>query len=319
MTGGGVSLDHFGGALYTGDATFPRTISSGSVDASSGFIFGTAPVVNTSWYPFLSTGASSGYSRRTFDDTNPNQDYLSTDFGITSAGPEFKTSAAPGANMNVSARSYVMYFIKGMPGLLSRVQYTGNGANRAIAHGLGSTPGMMWIFRALGNRRVWHRGMTDSTYTLQFGTQAEAVDTTVWNSTPPDATNFYLGTNSNVNGNTNGFTAYFWAHDTASNGVCQCFTYTGNGSASGPTVTLGWDPRLILIKRLSGATGDWVLLDQIRTPGFTGNEAISELNLTGQNGAAADYVSLTGTGFQIVNTAARINANGAAYVGMAIR
>lgn len=96
-----------------------------------------------------------------------------------------------------------------------------------------------------------------------------------------------------------------------------CDEYTGNGSATGPTVTLNWEPQLLLIKRKDG-TGNWLLYDNVRdtTNPITTKTIVNTLSGDDTSGEDVDFNS---TGFQLKSTSSDINANASAYVYIAVR
>lgn len=113
---------------------------------------------------------------------------------------------------------------------------------------------------------------------------------------------------------------YAWAHDTdTTNGVIQCSTYTGNGSADGPEINLGWEPQYLLVKR-ANSTSNWNIVDSIR--GFTAAGVDTqglEANTSDIEAALGQGFGPTPTGFKILEGFTEINASGGDYVFMAIR
>ena len=94
------------------------------------------------------------------------------------------------------------------------------------------------------------------------------------------------------------FVAYVWAHDTSTDGVIQCgsFTTDGNGNAS---VTLGWEPQWMILKRSSGVS-DWAMQDSMRgwTVGSPTGDMTLYANSSGaENAQTVDYWSPSATGF----------------------
>ena len=88
------------------------------------------------------------------------------------------------------------------------------------------------------------------------------------------STGFQPGTNrdfaaggSNFNyWNENGATyvAYLFAHNTASDGVIQCGSFTTDGGGNA-TVNLGWEPQYVLLKRTNSSSfGNWLVFDSMR-------------------------------------------------------
>ena len=83
-------------------------------------------------------------------------------------------------------------------------------------------------------------------------------------------------------------------------------SYTGNGSSSGPTVTTGFKPRYLLVKR-TDATGAWVIQDTER-----GNNDLYA-NSSEAEGGATRY-TYTDTGFTVTSTGSAVNASGGTYI-----
>ncbi len=145
------------------------------------------------------------------------------------------------------------------------VTYTGNGANRTIPHSLGRAADFIIIKDRTGTNdwAVYHSSNTTAPatdYLLLNSTAATADDDTYWNDTQPTASVFSVGTNVDVNTNTNSYVAYLFASTT---GFSSFGSYTGNASADGPFVYTGFKPRFVMIKS-STATDAWLIYDTAR-------------------------------------------------------
>lgn len=197
------------------------------------------------------------------------------------------------------------------------VTYTGNGSARAIAHGLGVAPGMIIVKKRNGATawRVYHRSLGAGNAVDLNTSAVAATGAANWNSTAPTPSEFSLGTDSAVNGNADTFVAYLFAHDPG--GVIQCGSYTGNGSTSGPSVALDWQPQWVIIKRTNTSGGNWSVVDISR--GFAaGSDKIITLDtMTAET--TEDVADPTSTGFTLKTTSAQFNASGGAYIYMAIK
>jgi hypothetical protein len=99
--------------------------------------------------------------------------------------------------------------------------------------------------------------------------------------------------------------------------VISCGSYTGNGSANGPTVTLGYEPQWLLVKESSG-TGNWFLTDTMRGFSQTSDQFLLP-NSSGAEFTRTNYVKPLATGFQIVNVDFDVNEAGSTYIYIAIR
>ena len=231
------------------------------------------------------------------------------------AGPEINNRAGD-TNVSWTFRKAAKFF--------DVVTYTGNGADpRTISHNLGSVPGSIIVKRtdSADDWIVYHRSVT--TGYLKLNTTAATLTRTDYIYQNPTSTTFQVGGVAPVNASGGTYVAYLFAHDAGGFGtagtdsVSACGTYTGNGSATGPTVTLNWEPQWLLIKR-TNSTGDWQLIDNMR--GFVVGGADAELN---PNLSAAEstgtFVTPLATGFQLNTTNVGYNASGGTYIYIAIR
>lgn len=207
------------------------------------------------------------------------------------------------------------------------VTYTGDGvAGRTVSHNLGSVPGMILIKRTdtTAAWAVYHRSLANTEYLVLNSSAAKATGATYWNSTTPTSTVFSLGTSTDVNANGGTYVAYIFAHDaggfglTGSDNVVTCGSYTGNGSATGPSITLGYEPQLVLIKSAT-ASGDWIMTDIIRGMGVATSANVQLRPNTTAAEASLTAIAPDATGFSVNTTNANYNTNGTTYVYMAIR
>ena len=228
--------------------------------------------------------------------------------------------------LNTNTATYVSWSFARAARFFDVVTYTGTGSARTVAHSLGTAPGVIIVKRrdTTGAWPVYHRantGAPETDYLLMNTTDATADLDTYWNDTAPTSSVFTVGTNADVNASGGTYVAYLFAHDTASDGIVQCGSYTGNGSATGPTVTLGWRPQFVMIKRASNPA-DWVMLDTAR--GITsGNDNFLWPNRSySENGDAGfpyNGLNLTATGFEIFEPFTILNGAADTYVFLAIR
>ena len=230
------------------------------------------------------------------------------------------------AKINTSAATYASWTFREQPRFFDIVTYTGNGANRTIAHNLGSVPGCIMVKRtdATADWQVYHRSLANTQYLVLNGPAAATTGATRWNSTTPTDTVFSLGTDATVNANGGTYVAYIFAHDaggfgaTGTDNVISCGSYTGNGSATGPVVTLGYEPQWLLIKRATGGAANWFMYDNMRGMVVGGSDATLSANTSTAEGSG-EILSPTATGFQITTTLSSFNAPGDTYIYTAIR
>ena len=227
------------------------------------------------------------------------------------------------ADSAVLTSEYPSWMWKRAPSFFDVVAYTGNGvAGRTVSHNLGVAPEMMWV-KSRGNTGQWlvynqdlNGGVTPEDYVgLLNSTSAEIGPNVVyWNSTSPSATEFTVGTNSNVNTSGNTYIAYLFA---TLAGVSKVGSYTGNGSSQ--TIDCGFTSgaRFILIKR-TDSTGDWYVWDTERGI-VAGNDPHLSLNTTAAEVTSDDSIDPDNSGF-IVNQvgATNINVSSAEYIFYAV-
>ena len=334
-TSGTASYDAFGGGaaavptyiedvfstyLYTG-TTSPVTVNNGIDLANKGGLVWIKSRSNAVNHALVDSARSAGYVLNS-NTTNAEQNYSADWNGFTATG--FSVSDSQSL-WNLNGYTYASWTFRKQPKFFDVVTYTGDGvAGRQIAHSLGATPGCIIVKRTntTGNWNVYHRslGATDNIY-LNL-TNATSPTSIPWNDTAPTSTYFVVGGGyTNNPGDT--YVAYLFAHDTATDGVIQCGSYTGNGLDAGPQISLGWEPQWVLLKNTSTGGYNWAIVDNMiggilgvdtgATKFLAPNVSNAELS------ANPPLVKATPTGFQIVNPGDLANANGSTYIYIAIR
>ncbi len=194
----------------------------------------------------------------------------------------------------------------------SVVTYTGTGANATVGHGLGVAPSFTAVKCRNDGTIGWvnyHASLGNTQFLNLNSTNAAGTGSTVWNNTSPTSTTIALGTDSAVNGSTKTYVIYAWAEIA---GFSKFTSYTGNGSADGPFIFLGFRPKFIMIKGSSASGNPWYIVDSSR----------NTYNIAGQlleaNSSAAestyDFIDFLSNGFKIRNTGSGINGSGATFI-----
>lgn len=175
------------------------------------------------------------------------------------------------------------------------------------------TVGMVIVKRtdSTGNWYVWHNDLT-SGYNAYLNTTAAQFNTNAYLSVSGTTLTIASGMPTGT------YVIYGYAHDTSTDGLIQCGSYAGNDT-NFPTINIGWEPQYILIKRVSGGTGDWVVLDTMRVITTTYADALLAANTTAAETFVSNLVSVTSTGFKLERLLASINTTGSNYIYMAIR
>jgi hypothetical protein len=198
----------------------------------------------------------------------------------------------------------------------SIVTYTGTGSAATIGHGLGVAPRMIIIFeRSPGgdDHIVYHASLTSNQYAIRLNTTAAQTGpfAAYWNSTSPTSTVFSVGTSGESNQSTATYVAYCFA---AVAGYSAFGSYTGNGSADGPFVYLGFRPRFVLIKRATGIQA-WQMQDTSRNT-YNPASLYLEANTSSAetNGGIPDSLDILSNGFKIRTSNNTWNGSGDTYI-----
>jgi hypothetical protein len=165
-----------------------------------------------------------------------------------------------------------------------------------------------------GGNTFWttrHRGATGNLYLNSTNGQEGSFN----HITAISDADFTFTSSFNTSGQT--YVAYLFAHDTDDSSVIQCGSYTGNGSATGPVVTLGWEPQWLLVKKASSGSEEWIMLDSVRGMGAGANPRLYASSSAAES--PVDYVDSTSTGFEIKSSNGAVNTNAGTYIYMAIR
>jgi hypothetical protein len=188
------------------------------------------------------------------------------------------------------------------PGYFDVVAYTGNGtSNRALTHGLGVTPEMIWVkARNIGfDWVVKHKDLGRDELTINANTAAGGMlGANFWGTGTDTATAVYLAessTNRNTNGNNDTYIAYLFATVA---GVSKVGSVTHSGTTN---VDCGFSSgaKFVLLKRTDSA-GNWFVWDSIRGI-VAGNDPYFLLNTNGAPTTSDDYIDPLSSGFTITD------------------
>ena len=284
--------------LYDSTRGTGRHLSSDTTGAEVGL---------NSEYGYLGTFGDDGYTLRG-GSTNANYVNQSTDAyaswnwkangGTTSSNTDGSITSTVQANTDAG---------------FSIVTYTGSGANATVGHGLSSVPQMYIVKRRsnTGNWYTYHESM-GNTHRLRLDETSAKVDEAVaFNDTSPTSSVFSIGTSVDVNAGSNTYVAYVFADV---EGYSKFGSYTGNSSANGTFIYLGFRPAFILWKRTTDAD-DWGIHDNTRdTTNVVENVLRPNLANAEFDGVSCDFLS-NGLKWR-VNSGLR-NTSGQTYIYMA--
>tara|TARA_B100000085_G_C18545527_1_gene513703 strand:- start:27 stop:2000 length:1974 start_codon:yes stop_codon:yes gene_type:complete len=244
--------------------------------------------------------------------TNSGAFFLDHNNGVTVDFSGGHFNVAPAATNT----DYARYYFRRVPEFFDVVTYTGNGANRTIAHNLGAAPELM-IIKSRSNGFNWQVYVSASGASKRFilnSTSAELAHNDNWNTTAPTASVFSLGTQSDVNHSGATFIALLFA---SASGISKIGSYSGTGSSQNIDCGFSNGSRFVLIKNKNNA-GGWYFWDSERGI-TTGNDPFLRLGANdGDQNYTGDDINPHSSGFNVSSNNNSVNKSGRDYIFLAI-
>lgn len=199
--------------------------------------------------------------------------------------------------VHTNAGNWVLWTFLKQAGFFDIVKYIGSGNPTNVNHNLGVSVGAMIVANTTSaqNWAFYHRmmngGVNPASYSMALNTNAaQALNTRVWNDTPPTSAQFSVWDDVRVNALGNNYIAYIFAHNPDAGIFCGSFTTDGSGNA---TVNLGWRAQWVKAKCSTGGSTDWIITDKKRGAG-----AVLRPNLSNTEVSSPVYI-FTNTGFTV--------------------
>ena len=244
---------------------------------------------------------------------------------ITSFDSDGFTLGDNGNANQSSSQTYVAWcWVESATAGFDIVSYTGNSSDgtttQDISHSLSAVP--HWILvknRAdATNFAVYHKGNTSSPETEIIYlnvTNATADDNAFWGDTVPTSSQFRVGGDNGVNGNSDAMIAYLWSEK---KGFSKFGSYTGTGNNDGAFVFTGFSPAFIMIKR-SDSTGQWGMNDTKRdfNDEYGNDNSVFADNHQVETSSGSLNVDFLSNGFKLRSDNNEYNNNGGSYFYMA--
>ena len=221
--------------------------------------------------------------------------------------------------VNYTGETLISYSFKRAPGFFDVATYTGNGSSGNVKnHNLGVAPDLIIVKkRSEGSNADWRvfSSSRGNTKALQLNSSAGEVTSSVyWNNTSPTATQFTLGSSSNVNANNEKHIAYLFA---TLDGISKVGTYSGTGSDVDVDCGFSAGARFVLIKRTDN-TANWYVYDAARGI-VSGNDPYLNLNASSAEVTSTDYIDPLNAGFRVTSSGGDdLNKSGGTYLFLAI-
>ena len=309
---------YFNTVLYSGDNSSSRTISG--VGFQPDFVWIKNRTDSGPYHILTDVVRGGGKTVFTNDTsaevTNPGAGYVS---GFAADGFDLSSSGTYKTNVNASSKNYVAWNWKAGGAAsnnfdgsttskvsanpeagFSIVTYTGTGSETTVGHGLGVTPGMIWV----KNRDAGEHWIIDSRLvtgnangTLHFNSDDEYTGGTNQFGTHSSSI-FTVKTSGNINTSGQDYVAYVFSEV---EGYSKFGTWTGNGSTNGPFVTCGFKPAFIIWKNSSASYGyNWYIADNARSSSNPVAATLSPILTSSEDTAwGSGIMDFTSNGFKI--------------------
>ena len=249
---------------------------------NSGLNINTGAAINTNDQNFVAWAWKAGGNKNTF-----NKD----DVGYASAA----AAGLTGGSITPTGSSV------GTKQGFSIIQYTGTDASsNTFSHGLSQKPNFA-IFKNLsqsGDDFIIYHSSLGATKRMKLNSASTAdSQTSQFNDTEPTSSLFTIGTYDNINKLNNNYISYIW-HDVP--GLQKFGSYVGNANTDGTFVELGFRPRWIMQKNISGQ--EWFIHDTARDPvNVAGFRLVADINVA-ENGTNNTWLDILSNGFKLRTT-----------------
>ena len=185
--------------------------------------------------------------------------------------------------------------------------YNGVSGTATRPHSMGVTPEMIWVKRRNASELwcVGHKDLNGGTnpweHYIRIATNAEYSNNQFYQA--PTSTHWSTNSGGLTNNNGDQYIAMLFA---SVEGISKVGSYTG--SASEQTITLGFQPRFIIIKGITGSR-NWLVLDTTRGWG-SGNDSYIYLNSSAAQGTDHNFGAPTSNGFTVTGDSSQSGGSG---------
>jgi hypothetical protein len=192
--------------------------------------------------------------------------------------------------------------------------YTGSGSGGAtITHGLGGTPAFVVYKKRTGSSswQIYHQSLGGTKYmNWDEDTNAYTSDSTRFGGTDPTESIISLGTHAN---GAETVVLYAWCDVP---GLQKFGSYTGNSSADGMYIELGFRPAILIIKNTTDDSKYWYIYDTTRNTHNPINTVLA-VNRADSTITTGNLVDIVSNGFKLRSDLTFTNASSKTYIYMA--
>jgi hypothetical protein len=218
---------------------------------------------------------------------------------------------------NSSGIEYISYSFSRAPKFFDVVTYAGDSSsNRAVAHNLEVAPEFI-VIKSIADADNWRVTTTDAFpdgYRFNNGGAVQTGVSAFSGASTPNATNFYVSNDGEVNASGRSYVAYLFA---TLAGISKVGTYSGTGNDVNVDCGFTSGARFVLVKR-KDSSGDWYHWDSVNGI-VAGNDPYLLLNSDAAQVTNTDYIDPLSSGFTITSSAGSdLNDSGGTYLFLAI-
>ena len=316
--------DYFNNKLYTGDGNATNAITGVGFQPDWVWIKNRGTTARHVLFDAVRGSQKALFSHLTDAEQSTNQ--YGTLNSFDSDGFTVADGSSSGERTNNSSENYVSWNWKAggsgssnTDGVISAtvsadasrgfsiIKYTGSGSASTVGHGLGAAPDIT-IRKKINATGDWfvHTTLIDGSFDfLKLNTTDTKSDSSLTG---------FTSTTVGVDNDTSQEIIYAFK---SIKGFSKFGRFTGTGSSNGPFIYTGFKPAFIITKRTSGATGDWQLYDNKRTPFNVADTILFPNGNTADSQASGYSMDILSNGFKIRTDNSNKNNSGSGYIYLA--
>ncbi len=306
----------FGSVYQAGD---DQSFKAVNPTVGGQYFFDTQPSTGNKWLIWAKSTTADN-SHRLYDSERNTENHLHTNMGngefyddqgiLDEYTSYFGYYVGNNNDLNNGGDNYIYWNFLAAPQFFDVQKYvgTGSGTTKTISHDLGVEPGCI-ITKGLNNTYSWmvyHSELTEGG-ALQMNQSGTPIVSQGSFYVDANENNYTLGDAASLNAVGKDFIAYIFAKDTP---YVKCGKY--NGSGNGTSVNVGFKPRWVMIKNITGSF-DWMILDK----NLPSNNTLSP-NTSSTTVAVNNGYQFTSDGFSFGGTDWELNYSGQEYIYVAI-
>ena len=316
--------DYFNNKLYTGDGNATNAITGVGFQPDWVWIKNRGTTARHVLFDAVRGSQKALFSHLTDAEQSTNQ--YGTLNSFDSDGFTVADGSSSGERTNNSSENYVSWNWKAggsgssnTDGVISAtvsadasrgfsiIKYTGSGSASTVGHGLGAAPDIT-IRKKINATGDWfvHTTLIDGSFDfLKLNTSDTKSDSSLTG---------FTSTTVGVDNDTSQEIIYAFK---SIKGFSKFGRFTGTGSSNGPFIYTGFKPAFIITRRASGATGDWQLYDNKRTPFNVADTILFPNGNTADSQASGYSMDILSNGFKIRTDNSNKNNSGSGYIYLA--